>query len=221
MRTRTWMLMATLAVATTLATAARGQPGREAQPAPPKAAGLSEEEQRSVDRAGELRKQLRITRLELLLLEAKEASEEEIAAKAEHLYRLQGKLHALRAKHPGLAQKLRPRARQQARGAGPGRRGDGWWGPGMGRGPTFGPGMGRGGPLHKGGRGMGPGLWQRQGGGPGPGMGPGRRPWVAEGPRRDIGPEGALGRRGQHHQPPPVEEELRAEEETASQPDPS
>ncbi|UCC68802.1 MAG: hypothetical protein JSV79_02410 [Armatimonadota bacterium] len=138
---------------------------------------LTAEEQAFLDRANELRKEIKITNLELALLEAKDAPEGEIATKAEQLYRLQGQAYALRAKNRDLARKLwrhergdrhrwgmgrgmgRGMHRGMGRGMGHGRhRGMGQWGePGRGhgrRGTRFG--------MGHGGRGMGRGV-----GGPG------------------------------------------------------
>ncbi len=137
----------------------------------PEKLDFTPEEQAFLDRTKELRKETQITRLELALLEAKDAREGEIAAKAEQLYRLRGRLYALRAKNRDMVQKLwRHGMRHQWRQEREARH---RWG--MGRG------MGRG--IHQGmGHGMGRGMdhWMRRGmsyrGGPevGRGMGPGR-----------------------------------------------
>lgn len=124
---------------------------------------LTEEQKAQLERFRELHKDARIARLELALLEAKDAPEEEIALKAEENYRLQGRLHAFRVKHPELTrhmerQRMR-RARGLARGLARGQ-GHGWGGRGMGRGRQRGRGTGLGlglGPMrgegHMGGRG--------------------------------------------------------------------
>jgi hypothetical protein len=95
---------------------------------------LTAEQEAVLDRGKQMQKDLRIVGLELALLEAKEAPEEDIALKAEDLYRLHGKLHALRVKNPEVARELRRLGRQEGRKLGLGRgRGHGGRGWGYGR----------------------------------------------------------------------------------------
>jgi len=162
MRSRTWMLVAViaaLAVAVTVAAA-----GRAERPAPT-APELTPEQKALVTEAKDLAKQIRIAQLELALAEAKDEPEGRIAEKAENLYRLRGKLHALSVKHPEVA-----RALVQERG---GRGWRGLRGPGGGRGRRGGLGMmGRGG-MRGLGMGRGPGRGMGLGRGRGQGMVPG------------------------------------------------
>ncbi len=109
---------------------------------------LTPDEQAVVDQAQDLRKQVEINRLELRLLELKDAPEQDIAERAEQSYRLQGRLHALRVKHHDVLAKVWQHGARRA------------WRHGRGRGDRFagdGPGMtahrGRG--MHGAGRGMG------------------------------------------------------------------
>ncbi len=158
------------------------------QPAPPRPRverpELTAEQQAALERGKILEKELKIARLELALLEAKDATEEDIALKAEDVYRLQGRLHALRVKNPEVARELRRYHRREARKLGRGR-GDAWGGPGWGRGRRLGrrqgPGAGFGctpgcpGMGFQRGRGGGPGWGRGAGGGRGRGGGPGAR----------------------------------------------
>jgi len=124
---------------------------------------LTPDEQAVVDQAQDLRKQVEINRLELRLLELKDAPEQDIAERAEQGYRLQGRLHALRVKHQDVLAKVWQHGGRRVWRHGRGR-GDRFagGGPGMrahrGRGMHgAGPGMGRGGRgMGRGGRGMGP-----------------------------------------------------------------
>jgi len=170
MRTRVYVLPTAIAALALAATTLMAQAPE--RPLPEERPRLTAEQQALVTEAKGLRKQIHIARLELALAEAKEAPEKEIAAKAEHLYRLRGRLHAMMVKHPELrALAGSPRAGwRQGRGCGLGMQGQG-------------PGMGRGGKrwgMHGAGPGMGRG-WQ---GGPGPGMGQG---WRGDGPRPGVG----------------------------------
>jgi hypothetical protein len=148
----------------------------------PEALELRPEAQAFLDRAGELRKDIEVTRLELSLLEAKDAPEGEIALKAEQMYRLRGELYALRAKNRELAGELWQSERgrpHRGRGAGPGM--------GQGRGRGMGPGMGQG--MGQGrGHGMGPGMGQGMGQGRGHGMGPGMGQGMGQGRGHGMGP---------------------------------
>lgn len=164
-----------------------------------KAIQFTPEQQAFLDQAKELRKQVRIARLELQLAEAKEAPEREIAQKAEGLYSLLGKEHAFRVKNREVAQQLRQRTRQEWRerrgrgaqdelGLGRGRGRGGGLGAGPGRGGRQGRGMGRGGRGFGRGRGAGMGLMPGAGGEQ-PGMG--RR---GEGRGRDMGGGRGMGR---------------------------
>ncbi len=147
---------------------------------------LSPEEQAFLDRAKELHKGIRIAGLELALMEAKDAPEDQIASKAEELYRAQGKLYALRAKNRDMARKLWRHGPGHQWGHGPGRRG------GRGLGPGWdGPGMGR-----HGRRGMGRGMGPGWGGHGGPGMGRGMRRGMGRGGGHWMGPGFGLGEPG-------------------------
>lgn len=158
---------------------------------------LTPEEQAVVDQAQDLRKQIEINRLELRLLELKDAPEQDIAERAEQGYRLQGRLHALRVKYRDVLAKVWQHGGRRAwrhgrargdrfAGGGPGmraHRGQGMHGPGpgMGRG---GHGVGRGGRnMGRGGRGMG--LQQ----GMGRRMGPGMHRGMGFGPDAGVGLE--------------------------------
>ncbi len=186
-----------------LSTAAAQQPPRQRPRV--ERPQLTAEQEAVLERGKALQKELRIARLELALLEAKDATEEDIALKAEDVYKLQGRLHALRVKNPEVARELRRYHRREARKLGRGR-GDAWGGPGWGRGRRFGrrrgagagfgctpgcPGMGfqrgrgagagwgRGGGAGRsrgGGRGTGMGGGGRGRGGPGPGLTPPEAP---------------------------------------------
>jgi hypothetical protein len=188
MRTARWIviLMAAALAAGAGAALAELQP-ETAQPA--RAPKLTPEEKAVVERAEALRKETRITRLELALMEAKEAPEGTIATKAEELYRLQGRMHALRAKHPELMRELR---RHVGRQVWRHRQADGRGGAG----PAWGP--------------QGPGRWMGAGRGPamrqqrppamGPGVGQGWRRGMARefgrGVGEGIGEQWRMGRRG-------------------------
>jgi len=143
MRTQTLTLVVALLLASAV-TAAVAHP-TEGPAQKPEALQLTAEEQAFVDRAEALRNEMEIAGMELALLEAKDASEGDIAAKAEQLYGVRGELYALRATNRELAAKLwRGRAgdRWQHRGG----RG---MGRGMGQGPRYGPRHGpRYGPWH-------------------------------------------------------------------------
>jgi len=131
------------------------------------AAALTAEQEAAVEEARELARQLEVARLELRLLELRQAPEAEIAAKAEDVFRLQGRLYALRgsrlegvrgqalgrgrgARHAGMGREFAGRARGAGaqgwrRGAGPGAPEPGFGarlrggpGPGFGRGPGAG-----------------------------------------------------------------------------------
>ena len=185
---------------------------------------LTADERAVVEQARALQKDIRIARLELALAEAKEAPESEIAGKAENVYRLQGKAHALRAKHRELFGKLqRQRARRgpgmgfgRGQQMGPqGRR----VGPGMGHGMRRGMGQGVGPQMGHGmRRGMGPGVGaelgrrMREGMGPGMpgGMGEAMGPQMGRGMRQGMGPAGPMmrGRHAPPMEPPPGPEEM-------------
>lgn len=178
MRIARWIVMVVAAALVLAVSAALAAPPPETAP-PARAPELTAEEKATLERAGALQKDIRITRLELALMEAKEAPESTIATKAEELYRLQGTMHALRAKHPALMLKVRREAQRQVwrhrhmRGRGgaglewgpqsPGR----WMGPGRGPAmrqqgpPAMGPGVGQGrghGMMREFGRGVGEGM---------------------------------------------------------------
>ncbi len=172
---------------------------------------LTPEQKALLEQAKDLRKQIRIARLELLLAEAKDAPEGEIAARAEHLYALLGRQHAFQVKHRALFRELRGRmGRRWRHGRGeavaPGRRG-------AGRGIGRGAGMGRHGMRGRGrGRGAGAGAgmgWmqgqglreQGRGRGMGGGMGRGRGAGMQRGWRGPIYDETAPA-----PGPPPAEE---------------
>jgi hypothetical protein len=162
----------------------------QARPAPPDepVLQLTEQEAAALRQAQDLQKELEIARLELALAQAKDLPEGEIADRAERVYSLQGRLHALHAKNPELAAKVWRHQRQQrwrdrdgmGRGMGGGR-GHGRRGMGHGRGMGGGRGHGRRGMGHGrgmgGGRGHGPygmGVPDPDGWGRGSGMGHGR-----------------------------------------------
>ncbi len=187
-------------------------------PKPPVAPALTAEQKATLQQMKDLHKRLRIARLELALAEAKEAPEREIAGKAEDMYRLQGEMHAFRAKHPEVG-RLTRHARGQGgeQGMGPGcgcggrggemgmsRRGMGGHGRGMGR--HMSPGAGQCCPFAE--KGMGadccPGVGPERGGMMGSGqgrgmghgdkremrgMGPRSRDQVAPAPNAPKGPE--------------------------------
>ncbi|HUU54119.1 MAG TPA: hypothetical protein VMY87_04295 [Armatimonadota bacterium] len=161
---------------------------QEARPPEASTPQLTADELAVLKQAGDLQKQLEISRLELRLAELKDASQAEIAERATQMYRLRGELHALRVKHPVIAQyQWRERGRHRwGRGRGRGRGGGPAWGEG---------GMGGGG-RHGMGRGRGHGGY---GWGEGPGMGRGRGhrggAWEAA-PGMDVGPERGMGRGG-------------------------
>lgn len=180
-----------------------GPPRGDRERARGRSVQLTPEQKELLERAKDLRKQIRIARLELQLAEAQDAPEGEIAARAERLYALLGRQHAFQVKNRGIFRQVRGqmgRRWQHRRGqaVAPGRRGAGR---GMGRGMGHGgAGMGwqgmrgqgwdQGPGLHRGagprwGRDAGAGLgmgWQRgqgmrgqgQGRGMGGGMGRGR-----------------------------------------------
>jgi len=166
----------------------------------PEALELTPEAQAFLDRAGELRKDIEITGLELSLLEAQDASEGEIAVKAEQMYRLRGELYALRAKNRELAREVWGRERgrlHRGRGAGPG----------MGRGM----GHGRGGGM---GQGMGRGMGRGEGQGMGRGMGRGRGHGMGRGGGRGMGQGQGLRLRERLHAVPEFSEpQVEIEEE--------
>lgn len=156
-----------------LASAAAGLAQTKEGQAPDRPA-LTAEEQAAVKEFGELHKRLRIARLELALAEAKEAPEQEIATKAEDVYRLQGEMHAFRVKHPGIGRLARREGAGWREGRG---RGESGWGRGQG--------MGRGGRHGMGGRGGGMRPEGRRGmRGQGGGMG---GPWAGERRGRGMG----------------------------------
>jgi len=128
MKAKVWMCVVSVAVLVLAATLAGAQM-RDTTGGPASNKSLGPEQQALVDETRDLGQRIRIARLELRLAEAKGASEKEIAAKAEQLYRLQGKLHGLFAKHPELRAMMRHRTRHAWRGADGLRPG----GPGMGR----------------------------------------------------------------------------------------
>ncbi len=175
MRSSTWMPSIAIAFLVGVAGAAMAQDPATAS-GTKGSAGLTPEQQALVTQASDLGKQVRIAQLELRLAEAKEASESEIAAKAENVYRLRAKLHALAVKHPELA--LRGAGRGEGHGWRHGRAGGrGCGGPAMGRGQggghawggaSMGRGRGEGrawgGPAMGGGRGMGHGPGSGWGG---------------------------------------------------------
>ncbi len=128
---------------------------------------LTPEQKALLEQAKDLRKQIRIARLELLLAEAKDAPEGEIAARAEHLYALLGRQHAFQVKHRALFRELRGRmGRRWRHGRGeavaPGRRGAGR---GIGRGAGMGWMQGQGLREQGRGRGMGGGMGRGRGAG--------------------------------------------------------
>lgn len=188
MRARTWTLVAAallIALATGLAAAQPGERAEQADRTPQ----LTAEQTAALEQVRELRREIDINQLELQLLVAREASEDAIAAQAENLYRLQGRMYAVVATTPALRDSLlQARHRRawrhgQGQGQGIGRGGHGGgMGAGMGRGRGLG--MGRGhGMGFDGGRGMhgmghgqvqGMGRGQGQGLGHGQGMGRGR-----------------------------------------------
>jgi hypothetical protein len=132
MKARVWALLVAVAlIAGAVAAETANAAGGTAAASPAGSAGkqLTPEQQAVLDQAKDLGKQVRIAQLELRLAELKEEPEGRIAEKAEQLYRLQGRLHALMVKHPEVARALgRERARQEwagPGGGGPGRRGGG------------------------------------------------------------------------------------------------
>lgn len=179
MRSSTWMPSIAIAFLVGVAGAAMAQDPATAS-STKGSTGLTPEQQALVTQASDLGKQVRIAQLELRLAEAKEASESEIAAKAENVYRLRAKLHALAVKHPELGLRGAGRGEDHGwrHGRGGGRGGGrGCGGPAMGRGQGeghawSGAGMGRGrgegrawgGPAMGGGRGMGHGPGSGWGG---------------------------------------------------------
>ena len=157
MRARTWTLVAAallIALATGLAAAHPGERAEQADRTPQ----LTAEETAALEQVRDLRQEIYINQLELQLLVAREASEDAIAAQAENMYRLQGRMYAVVATTPALRDRL-----QQARHRRAWRHGQGE-GMGGGLGPGVGPGMGRG-------RGAGMGAGRGLGMGRGHGMG--------------------------------------------------
>lgn len=203
MKGRIWTIVAAVAVLALLASLAVGtteKPAPAAADRPAVEKKLSPEQEASLAQLNDLRKQLRIAKLELRLLEAKEAPEKEIAAKAEQVYRLQGQLHAFVAKHRELGGLRTGRGR--GLGAGPGGRMGLGRGLGMGRG-LRGQGMGRSRGMMGQGMGPGRGLGARGERGMGMGQGMGRGQELRERARLRLGrptlPEGTA------EQQPPVE----------------
>jgi len=197
MRARVWIMVVVLAgAAATVGLAAQRKaapaPARgleESKAKPPREASLTPEQKALLEKWQELRKQIMIARLELKLAETKDASEDEIARRAEQVYRLRGEQRAFLAKNKDLVRSLRRHTKvyrwwdRRARGAGRGR------GPGIGRdqGRGMGRGMGRGRGLGLGygyGRGLEPGLGRGHGFDRGRGAGPGGRR-----PVREVVPE--------------------------------
>lgn len=159
MRFYKWLPMMVIALLALVVSPAVAERGGRLAPAGERLE-LTPEEQAFLDRTNELRKEIKITNLELALLEAKDAPEGEIATKAEQLYRLQGQAYALRAKNRDLARKLWRHERGDRHRLGMGR--------GMGRRTHRGMGSGMG-------RGMGHGRHRGMGHGGEPGRGHGRR----------------------------------------------
>lgn len=159
-----WRLMVGVVVAALAAGAVMAAPRLGDAPAGRgPAAALTAEQEVAVEEARELARQLEVARLELRLLELRQAPEAEIAAKAEEVFRLRGRLHALRGTRP-------EGVRGQALGRGPGRIVREFAGPGAGRGRGAGAqgwrrGAGPGAPE--------PGFGARLRGGPHPGFGRG------------------------------------------------
>jgi len=198
MDARRWMILAVVALVVCVVTAA----GADQRERPRPGAALPEltpEERAVVDQAQDLRKEIEINRLELRLLELKDASEEQIAERAEQLYRLQGRLYALRSKHPEVMGKLWRHRGRHARMHGRGR-GPAFGGPGFGRGPgrgghRGGPDMGfRGRGQGRGWRGMGRqhGMGRHMGPGMDRGIGPANDPSIG----LEMGPRMGLRARG-------------------------
>jgi len=233
MRVREWMpIVVGVALMFSLSSAMAAPPERPV--GAPEALELTPEAQAFLDRAGELRKDIEITGLELSLLEAQDASEGEIAAKAERMYRLRGELYALRAKNRESARELGQSGRgrlHRGRGAGPGMglgRGQGMGrgmghgrGQGMGRGMGRGEGQGMGRGMGRGeGQGMGRGMGRGEGQGMGRGMGRGRGHGMGQGMGRGGGGGRGMGqgqglrlRQRLHAVPDSTEPEVTIEEE--------
>ncbi len=192
------LLLAALLIGTVTASMAQQAVKPQPEGMPPE---MTPEEKAFLDQVQELRQQLRITQLELALLEAKEAPEAQIAEKAEAVYRLEGRLYALHAKNRQMAQGLereRPRgARRHGPGVGGGRGMGPGMGPGMGRGR--GRGMGRG--MEEGfgpqGQGLGRGMGRHRGHPMEPGMGRGMGRRMGRGEGRYMGPHEGMAPQGQ------------------------
>jgi len=210
------LMATTVAVLLGLATVGLSEEtGKQAKASPPSkeeaVAELTPAQQEYLKQVKHLRTQVRIAQLELELLEVKEAPERDIAAKAEQLYALEGKMHALRVKNADVEQGLRRAFRHERRH----RHGRGAGGDDMMPGPGRGRGMGRGGrgigprARHRGAGGcdLGPGRDPGMGRGGGRGRGAGRWPgWdvPAEG-TPEAGPPGGVIPPPEAPPPPPVE----------------
>ena len=215
MRARTWTLVAAallIALATGLAAAHPGERAEQADRTPQ----LTAEETAALEQVRDLRQEIHINQLELQLLVAREASEDAIAAQAENMYRLQGRMYAVVATTPALKDSLQQARHRlawrhgQGQGQGLGRGHGGGMGPGMGRGRGLGMGargefgMGRGHgmscddecSMHGMGHGEGQGMGRGQGLGHGQGMGRGQGQGLGHGQGMGRGRGEGRGRPG-------------------------